>query len=294
VNLGDFFSDMDQSNLSIIIPVFNEADVITGLVKDVREAFSLAEIIVVNDGSTDGTAGQIPSEGIRVLMHERNRGYGAALKTGIRQAGREYVLFIDGDGQHPVEDVRRLVAACDGQDMVAGARDSASHRPLSRRPGKYILERYAEFLIGAKIPDLNCGLRMFKKETISRYLHLMPDSFSFSSTSTLAMIKGNRRYIFVPVTIRKRIGKSTVSQLRHGPAVLMLMLRLTVLFEPLKVFLSISGFFLLACLISFANDMISAGGLSDTTVILTIAMIIVFMFGLLCDQISSMRREKYE
>jgi glycosyltransferase involved in cell wall biosynthesis len=285
---------MKQSNISIIIPAFNEEEVIGSVVQSIHSAFPDSEIIVVNDGSTDNTAAELSKSGVIILNHDLNRGYGASLKTGARAARRDYVLFCDGDGQHSVEDVRRLMNECDGYDLVVGARKSDSHRPFLRRPGKFVMRKYSEFLAGTKIPDLNSGLRIFKRDTLMRYLHLMPDGFSFSTTSTFTMIKSNRKYKYIPITVQKRIGKSSVRQLKHGPQALMLMLRLAVLFEPLKLFLWIAGILFILSLASLAIDMCSAGGFSDTTVILSIATIIIFMSGLLCDQVSAMRREKHE
>lgn len=285
---------MKISNVSIIIPAFNEEEVIGSVVKSIHSAFPDSEIIVVNDGSTDNTVAEISGSGVIILNHDLNRGYGASLKTGSRAATRDYVLFCDGDGQHSVEDVRRLMNECDGYDLVVGARNSDSHQPFLRRPGKFIMSKYAEFLTGTKIPDLNSGLRIFKRDTLMRYLHLMPDGFSFSTTSTFAVIKSNRKYKYVPITAQRRIGKSSVRQVKHGAQALLLMLRLTVLFEPLKIFLSVAGMLFILSLTSFAIDMYSTGGFSDTTVMLFISMVIIFMSGLLCDQVSAMRREKHE
>jgi glycosyltransferase involved in cell wall biosynthesis len=285
---------MKSSNISIIIPAFNEEEAVEPVAQSLRSKFPDSEVIVVDDGSSDRTAERAAASGARVLSHEQNRGYGASLKTGTRASTREYVLFCDADGQHSLEDVGRLMEQIDGYDLVVGARDSDSHQPLARRPGKFIIRKFADFLTGTKIPDLNSGLRIFKREMLLRYLHLMPDGFSFSTTSTFAFMKCNLRYKYVPITARERIGKSSVSQLKHGPLSLILILRLAVLFEPLKVFLSVSGFLFVMSVISFVVDIFSAGGIADTTVLLSIGTIIVFMSGLLCDQVSAMRREKNE
>ncbi|MCK5451614.1 MAG: glycosyltransferase [Candidatus Omnitrophica bacterium] len=285
---------MTSSNVSIIIPAFNEAEVIGSIVNSILSAFPESEIIVVNDGSTDSTAEEIVVSGVIVLNHDHNRGYGASLKTGTRAATRDYILFCDGDGQHSVEDVRRLINECDGYDLVVGARNSDSHQPIIRRPGKVIMKKFAELLAGTTIPDLNSGLRIFKRDTLMRYLHLMPDGFSFSTTSTFAIMKSNRKYKYIPIKVKKRAGKSTVSQLKHGPQALLLILRLAVLFEPLKVFLTVAGVLFVLSIISFLLDFFSTGGIADTTVLLSIATIIIFMCGLLCDQVSAMRREKHE
>lgn len=285
---------MTSSNVSIIIPAFNEAEVISSVMTSIHTAFPDSEIILVNDGSTDNTAGEIAATGVIVLHHDHNRGYGASLKTGVHAATRDYVLFCDGDGQHSVEDVGRLIKECDDYDLVVGARNSDSHQPIIRRPGKVVMKKFAELLAGTKIPDLNSGLRIFKRDTLMRYLHLMPDGFSFSTTSTFAIMKSNRKYKYIPIKVKKRTGKSTVNQLKHGPQALLLILRLAVLFEPLKVFLGVSGILFILSAVSFALDFFSTGGIADTTVLLSIATIIIFMSGLLCDQVSAMRREKHE
>ena len=179
---------IDNHSLTIIIPAFNEEEAIEHVVHDLITAFAGTEIVVVNDGSTDRTEELARSSGAFVISHDRRMGYGAALKTGMRYSTREYVLSCDGDGQHTVEDIQKLIAACDGYDMVVGARTAESHTPFLRRPGKLILKWFANFLAGTTIPDLNSGLRIFKRDTIIRYLHLMPKGFSFSTTSTFAML----------------------------------------------------------------------------------------------------------
>ena len=285
---------MNASTVSIVIPAFNEEKAIGPVVDALYSKFPEAELIVVDDGSTDGTAKHATSSGAKVIKHEFQRGYGASLRTGTEAATREYVLFCDGDGQHSAEDAENLIGACDDYDLVIGVRGSDSHQALLRRPGKFLLRLCVNFLAGGKIPDFNSGLRVFKRDILKRYLHLMPNGFSFSTTSTFALLKGNRRISYVPITVQKRIGKSTVNQLKHGPQTIMLILRLAVLFEPLKVFLSVAGFLFLLTIASFAIDLVNKSGIADTTVILSIATIIIFMFGLLCDQVSAIRREKHE
>lgn len=286
---------VQAESVSIIVPAFNEAEAIEGVVEGLRAGIPGAEIVVIDDGSKDGTGEKAERAGARVIPHQTRLGYGSALTTGIRNTSRPYVLCFDGDGQHDPADALRLIEECDGYDMVVGARDGDSHTPAGRRPGKLILKWFADFLAGTRIPDLNSGLRIFRRETLVRYLHLMPHGFSFSTTSTFAMLKSRRRFKFVPITTRKRAGESLVRQWRHGPSTIMLMLRLTVLFEPLKVFLSVAGLLLLLCVASFIVDLtMGGGGISDTTVLLAISSLSIFMFGLLCDQVSAMRREKYD
>ena len=287
---------MQPEDVSIVIPAFNEAEAIGHVVEKLKKALPLTEIIVVNDGSTDQTARVALDVGAKVINHDRNLGYGASLRTGVKETKGNYVLFCDADGQHSIEDVLNLIQSCDGHDMVVGARDSESHIPIMRYPGKVILKGFANMLIGTKIPDVNSGLRIVRKEVLQRYIHLMPNGFSFSTTSTFALLKARFSIKWVPITCQKRIGNSTVRQIKHGPLTLLLMLRLAVLFEPLKVFMTVAAILFLLSLISLGIDLWASPtlGIGDSTVLLGVSTLLVFMFGLLCDQISALRREKYE
>ncbi len=289
---------MASPDLSIVIPAYNEqaviGDVIAGLKEELKN--KNYEIIVVDDGSTDKTFEIATGLGVKVIRHEFNKGYGASLKTGTRESSGEIVLFLDGDGQHNPKDVRPLLKHFPEYDMVVGARTkSSSYKPLLRRPGKRILSMFANFLAGTKIPDLNSGLRAFKKDILLKYIHLLPSGFSFSTTSTFAFMKSNRRVKYVPIATRKRVGKSSVKQFRHGFQTIMLMLRLIVLFEPLKVFLPTSFLlFILGGASIVHNIIIDPQGIADVTVFLLISSLLIFFFGLLTDQVSAMRREKHE
>jgi len=287
-------------DLTIIIPALNEADVIGVVVSELVKNIRKAEIIVVDDGSTDETGKLATEAGARVIRHDNSCGYGAALRTGVMASEREYVLFCDADGQHTSSDVLRVMEACQDYDMVVGERGKESHVPLVRIPGKWILRKFTDILAGMKIPDLNSGLRIVRRNVLLKYLHLMPRGFSFSSTSTFALLKGGYRIRWVPITVHKRIGQSSVKQWKHGPQTMLLILRLVVLFDPLRVFLSVTGFLFVLTLGSLAADITydimynSRSGIGDVTVTLFIATLLVFLFGLLCDQVSALRREIHE
>jgi glycosyltransferase involved in cell wall biosynthesis len=287
---------MEASNVTIVIPALNEEMAVGEVVQNLIARFPEAELIVVNDGSQDATGEVARRAGAAVIDHDRMKGYGAGLRSGVLAASRDYVLFCDADGQHSAEDVGRIIEAYDGHGMVVGARDRESHAPLIRRPGKALLRLFANFLAGEKIPDFNSGLRIVERKVLLRYLHLMPQGFSFSTTSTFALLKTNHPIKWIRITVSERKGASAVRQWKHGPQTLLLILRLAVLFEPLKVFLTVSGILFLLTLISLAIDLSVEGsqGIGDTTVLLSIATLIVFMFGLLCDQVSAIRRESHE
>lgn len=289
-----------NKKVTIIIPALNEAGVIGTVVADLVKAIPGAEIIVVDDGSTDETGKLAAGAGACVIRHDISLGYGAALHTGVLASEREYVLFSDADGQHTGADALSVLNACQDCDMVVGARRRESHVPLVRAPGKWILRRFTDFLAGMKIPDLNSGLRIVRRNVLLKYLHLMPRGFSFSSTTTIALLKGGYRVHWVPITVHKRVGQSSVKQWKHGPQTMMLILRLVVLFDPLRVFLGVTGLLFILTLVSLANDVIyrimhpSPFGIGHVTVSLFIATVLVFLFGLLCDQVSSLRREIHE
>lgn len=283
------------SDLAIVIPAFNEERAVGDVVRGLRERFPETEILVVDDGSDDRTAEMAEEAGAVVVPHGRNLGYGASLKTGVRHTARDYVLFFDGDGQHDPEDVPRLLEGLVAAEMVVGARTGAWKTPVTRRPGKAVLARAARTLLGQTVPDLNSGLRAFRREALLRYLHLMPNGFSFSTTSTFAFHKANRRVLYVPIQVRRREGTSSVSQLRDGLGTLLLMLRLVVLFEPLKVFLTTSAGILALGIASLIHDLgWGEQGVADTTVLLLLTSVIIFFFGLLGDQVAAIRREKHE
>ena len=287
---------MIQKEVSIIIPALNEEQSIEQVVRGLVTSFPDSEIIVVNDGSTDKTEILANQAGALVINHDSRRGYGAALRSGVLASTRDFVLFCDADGQHRIEDVARVMAECSNCSMVVGARTTNSHVPINRRPGKFIIQHWANILANQKIPDINSGLRIIEKCVLLKCLHLMPTGFSFSTTSTFALMKGNYAVKWVPITVQARKGESTVKQLRHGPETMMLMLRLTVLFEPLRVFLFVTFVLFGISLSSFAYDMIATNfqKVSITTEFFSISTLLVFLFGLLCDQVSALRREFHE
>ena len=287
---------MIQKEVSIIIPALNEEQSIEQVVRGLVTSFPSSEIIVVNEGSTDKTEMLANQAGALVVNHDSRRGYGAALRSGVLASTRDFVLFCDADGQHRIEDVARVMAECSNCSMVVGARTTNSHVPINRRPGKFIIQHWANILANQKIPDINSGLRIIEKCVLLKCLHLMPTGFSFSTTSTFALMKGNYAVKWVPITVQARKGDSTVKQLRHGPETMMLMLRLTVLFEPLRVFLFVTFVLFGISLSSFAYDMIATNfqKVSITTEFFSISTLLVFLFGLLCDQVSALRREFHE
>ena len=282
--------------LNIILPAFNEEK---GIRNTLEKLLPVAlqndwDVTVINDGSIDETE-QILKEisGIHVFNHPYNKGYGAALKTGIRNSSSEYVAFFDADGQHNSEDLVKLYSNINNFDMLIGERNHDSHQNWSRRPGKWLLSKTANFLSGKKIPDINSGLRIIKRSAINRVLHLMPDGFSFSTTSTITFYTLGHDVAFYPITVNKRIGRSTVRQLKHGSNTILLILRLIILFNPLKVFIPASILvFILGIIyeIIYAIILIPGVKILPTSLLAFIVAILIFFFGLVVDQISELRK----
>lgn len=285
-----------NSELTIIIPAFNEG---LGIKATILQLLPYAtklhcKIIVINDGSTDNTVNELKDLPVlTIINHPYNKGYGASLKTGINLAETEWVALYDADGQHRPEDLERLFNGLGDYDMVIGERGKDSHHDRMRKPGKWILTKTANFLTGRKIPDLNSGLRIIKKDIIIKLLHLFPDGFSFSTTSTIAFLNMGFNVGYIPIKVNKRKGKSSVRQIKHGSGTLLLILRLIVLFNPLKVFIPVSLFLFSAGLIYeiiYGIVLIPGIKILPAALLAFISGILVFFFGLVVDQISEMRK----
>lgn len=227
--------------VSVVIPAFNEQGAVATVIAEVRDRLREkgfeAEILIVDDGSSDGTAAAAQAAGARVIQHRSNRGYGAALKTGIAAASHDRIGIIDADGTYPASYLPTLFADLEHADMVVGARTGAEvHIPLVRRPAKWVLNRLANYVSNARIADLNSGLRVFRKEVVMQYFAILPDQFSWTTTITLAMHCDKYAVSYVPINYRDRQGTSKIVPWDAGNFAI-LILRTAMLFRPLRVFL---------------------------------------------------------
>ena len=279
------------STVSIVVPAFNEESAVAGLVTDLLAAEAWHEIIVVDDGSRDSTADRARAAGARVVRHPYNKGNGAAVKTGIRTATGEYILIIDGDGQHKPEDARRLVAQLGEYDLVIGARSTGTQATHARRFGNSALNWLAGYLTDRDIPDLTSGFRAARREHLREFLHLLPNGFSTPTTTTLSFIKAGYNVKFEPVEARQRVGQSNIRLARDGTKFLMIILRIVTLFSPLRVFLPVS-------IASFGLGtgyalwtIYTQSHVTNSSVLLIILAVIVFLVGLVSEQISALRFE---
>ena len=281
----------DPRSVSVLIPAFNEADAIAGVITALRAAADWHEIVVVDDGSRDQTSEQARSAGATVVRHPYNKGNGAAVKTGIRAASGEFVLIIDGDGQHKPEDALRLVARLGEYDLVIGARSTETQATHARRFGNSALNWLASYLTDRDIPDLTSGFRGARREYLREFLHLLPNGFSTPTTTTLAFIKAGYNVTFEPVHARQRVGQSKIRFASDGTKFLMIILRIVTIFSPLRIFLPVSA----------ASFAVGAGyavwtvatqrHITNSSVLLIIFAVIVFLVGLISEQISALRFE---
>ena len=285
-----------RAPLAVIIPAYNDAAGLEKVLPAVLAARGDApwEIYVVDDGSTDGTAAAAARHGdaVRLLRHPSNRGYGAALKTGILATRAENVLFLDADGQHDPAEIPLLIAGLATHECVFTVRPRGAGIPWVRRPGKWILSRVCNFLAARRIPDLNCGFRAGRRHIYMRMLDLLPDGFSFSTTSLLYVLRSRFSHTFVPIHCRPRTGKSSVHIVSDGLKTLLLALRLMMLFDPMRAFgypaLALIGLGVAYQVYIFcAVRLTIVGG----ALLAILTGILLFFFGLLGDQIASLRKE---
>lgn len=276
---------------SLVIPVYNEKLAIETTLDYLQDSLRSTscdyEIIVVNDGSTDGTGEILRNcRQIRLIEHRKNRGYGAALKTGIRNAKYPLIVITDGDGTYPNERIPELVALAAHADMVVGARVGANVKyPTIRKIPKWFLVRFAEWISRTEIPDLNSGMRVFHKGIVERFLNILPDTFSFTTTITLAMLTNNYIVHYEPIDYHYRVGKSKIKPVQDTLRFVQLILRVGVYFAPLRVFMPIAMIFFLGFLTTLFTDVFIRADLTERTLILFVASTQTAMFALLADMI---------
>jgi len=281
----------DASDVSIVIPAYNEGEVITEVVAALAGAAAWREIIVVDDGSRDDTASQAQKAGANVVRHPYNKGNGAAVKSGIRRATGQYELIVDGDGQHRPEDAKRLIAQLGEYDLVVGARSRATQATQARRFGNGALNWFASYLTGREIPDLTSGFRAARREYLREFLHLLPNGFSTPTTTTLTFIKAGYNVLFEPIEARQRVGHSKIRFARDGAKFFMIILKIVTLFSPLRVFLPLSAFAFSVGVLYGIWNVIVYSRIPNGSVLLILFAVVVFLVGLVSEQISALRFE---
>ena len=285
---------MSMFKISVIIPAYNEEKSIKKVISDLQVCISQeCEIIVVDDGSTDETPQIIEKiSGIKIIHLSENKGYGAALKAGIRKSEGEFILIIDADGTYPAESISELLSQKDHYDMVVGARTNPqSQIPISRRPAKWMLNQLANYLTRTKILDLNSGLRIIRKDVLNRFIHLLPDGFSFTTTITLALLTNGYQVKYVPINYYKRKGKSKIRPVGDTLNFFQLIIKTILYFNPLKIFIPFSLIIFAAAIIIGIYSILFTPKFMDTTFIILCATALqTFFFGLIAELITHTKK----
>ena len=299
--MDDSINPASRPQVTIAVPVHNEASAISGLLRQIcdvaNELGCSYELLVIEDGSTDSTSeilqaasAEYPTT-LRVLRHPRNMGNGAAVKTGIRQARGDYLVLMDGDGQHDPADIPRLLEGLEESELVVGARTANSSSEWHRKLANSVFNRLASFLTRVEILDLTSGFRAFRTPQLREIVHLLPNGFSYPVTSTMAFIKAGYRVRYMPITATRRVGRSKLRPLPDGIKFLFIILRMIVLFEPLKVFVPTALVLIGLAIASFMYTAITESRLHipNSSVFLSISAVLVFLIALVAEQIAELR-----
>jgi glycosyltransferase involved in cell wall biosynthesis len=279
----------DPREVSILIPAFNEAGAIATVIRELQAAAPWHEILVIDDASTDGTFEQATGAGARVLRHPYNKGNGAAVKTGVRAATGEYILIIDGDGQHQPADAMKLVARLGEYDLVIGARSNETQAGSRRRLGNAVLNRLASFLTERPIPDLTSGFRAARRSGLVEFLPLLPNGFSTPTTTTLAFIMAGYSVAFEPIHAKPRVGTSKIRLSSDGPKFLLIILRVITIFSPLRVFLPVAALSFTIGAAYAVWTIATQSHVTNSSVLLIVLAVIIFCMGLVSEQVSALR-----
>jgi glycosyltransferase involved in cell wall biosynthesis len=285
---------MESANgLSIIIPAKNEVATIGGVVTKARESFPEAEIIVVDDGSTDGTGDLAERAGATVVRHPESLGNGASVKTGARLATGKIVAFMDADGQHDAGELTPLLEKlADGYHMIVGARSSKGHANVGRLFANGFYNSFASIVSGRSITDLTSGFRVARAEYFKQFLYLLPNGFSYPTTITMAFLRSGYPVGFVPIDAGKRAGKSHVRPVRDGIRFMIIIFKIATLYAPLKIFLPISAAFFVTGAAYYAYTYITMGRFTNMSLLVFSASVIVFLIGLISEQITALTYSK--
>jgi len=276
-------------DLAVVIPAYNEENGVQQGITELKQVLSGMgieyEIVVVNDGSTDRTAERAGEVGAHVISQRQNRGYGASLKKGIAATSSTFVVITDADGTYPASAIPAMLELAKDVDMVVGDRGlSKKNIPLVRRPAKWVLNQLANYLARTKINDLNSGLRVFKRQSLQKFVPLLPDGFSFTTTITLCMACSGMDIVYLPVTYAKRIGQSKI-RWAHFFAFVLLVFRVVTLFNPLRVFLPVGALLIATGTSKFIYDILK-WNLSESAVLAILGGLGAWALGLLADMIS--------
>ena len=286
---------MKRSDVSVIIPAYNEAHNIGKMVVHILALHPDFEIIVIDDGSTDGTGDIAGEAGAIVYKHPYNIGNGAAIKSGVRIASGRVLVFMDADGQHDPADLKKLVQYFPEFDMVVGARPKGEQDSKVRAMGNRIYNRLASYVTNFPIQDLTSGFRAMKSDLARNLLYLLPNTYSYPTTLTLGMLRSGKSVKYVKINVQSRkVGKSEIRVIKDGVRFFMIIVRICTFYSPLKIFLPISMGLFLTGLVYYCYTFSTSGRFTNMSALLFTTSILIFMLGLISEQISQMRFEKSE
>lgn len=281
-------------NVSVIIPVHNEQPALSSLIPGIKHYVPDAEIIVVNDGSTDASAATAHEAGARVISHPYKIGNGAAIKTGIRHASGDTLVLMDGDGQHDPSDIPALLKESAKYDLIVGARSKGAHANIFRLFANMLYNFLASYITKFAIKDLTSGFRVIKKETAMRYLCLLPNTFSYPTTLTLALLRNGRSIRYMPITVHKRVGNSKIRILHDGFNFLVIIIKISTLYSPLHVFLPISALLFILGTANYIYTYLRFNSFTNMSAMCIISSLMIFLMGLISEQITQMRYDRIE
>lgn len=291
-------SDNDnKAPLSVIIPALNESTGLRSLLPELTRRLPDAEIVIVDDGSSDDTGRVADEYGCRVVSNPYRMGNGAAIKRGVRAARGEVLAMMDADGQHTVDDLEALLTRFQKQDldMLIGARNARDHASLFRRVGNAAFNRLASWMTGQRIPDLTSGMRVCNARHFREFLHLLPNGFSYPTTSTMAFFRSGYTVAFEPIDVRRREGSSHLRIWREGVRFLVIIFKIGALYSPLKLFAPVSAFLFLAGTLTYGYTFWDAGRFTNMSALMYMTSLLTFLIGIVSEQITSLmfaRRER--
>lgn len=280
--------------VTVLLPAYNEAGVIGNTVERIRALHPDFEVLVVDDGSTDNTVQEAMAAGANVWPHPYNIGNGAAIKTGLRCAQGEWVVMMDADGQHQPEDIARLLEYKDQFDMVVGARTRQSETSAHRDLANWFYNKFATYVTKFPIQDLTSGFRLVRLSVARQFIYLLPNTFSYPSTLTLGYLRSGRSVKYIPIQTKARTGRSKIKLLRDGTRFFLIITKVATLFSPFRVFLPMSVALFLVGICHYGFTFITQGRFTNMSALLFSSSLIIFMIGLVSEQISQMRYDRVE
>jgi len=280
--------------ITILLPAYNEEESIGRTIREIKELHPDVEILVIDDGSTDNTRQQAIDAGATVMKHPHNIGNGAAVKTGLRYASGDWIIMMDADGQHKPADISKLLQYKNKYDMVVGARSKGSKTSLHRDFANFIYNWLATYVTKYKVEDLTSGFRLVKNETVGKFIYLLPNTFSYPSTITMAYLRSGRSIKYMPIKTEARKGKSKIKLFQDGILFFLIITKIATLFSPFRVFLPVSLIFFVTGVSYYMYTFFSQHRFTNMSALLLSSSVIIFMMGLISEQISQMRYDRVE